>query len=170
MTVRVRDLLAFKNTCPTTHEQFLNGNFVTQKRSHMFLVLAHDQVHEQLNAMVKENGGVIGITEYETAFKRWMVVDREIAKLLNEYDDKHSVNKYLVFLLFSCQKCHWCGRRTWQPLFSGTSTDFYPLDSVVHTIRTAKDIGKTQYHIEDRFIDNIIAFNDTIHKNSLPVF
>ena len=46
MTVHVRDLLTLENTCPTTHEQFLNGNFVTQKTSHKFSALAHDQVHE----------------------------------------------------------------------------------------------------------------------------
>ena len=35
--------------------------------------MAHDQVHEQLNAMVKGDGGVIGITENDHALRRWMV-------------------------------------------------------------------------------------------------
>ena len=71
MTVHVHDLLALEANCPTTHAQFIKGNFVTQKTAHKFSALAHDQVHEQLNAMVKGDGGVIGITENETALRRW---------------------------------------------------------------------------------------------------
>ncbi len=50
MTVHVRDLLALEVNSPTTHAEFLKGHFVTQKTSHKFSALAHDQVHEQLNA------------------------------------------------------------------------------------------------------------------------
>ncbi len=77
MTVHVRDLLALEVNCRTTHPQFLKGNFVTQKTRHKFSALAHDQVHEQLNAMVKGDGGVIGITENKAALTRWMVAGPE---------------------------------------------------------------------------------------------
>jgi len=30
-------------------------------------MMAHDQIHEQLNALVKGDGGIIGITENESA-------------------------------------------------------------------------------------------------------
>jgi len=36
------------------------GNFVTEKTRKKFSTLVHDQVHEQLNAVVKGAGGVIG--------------------------------------------------------------------------------------------------------------
>ena len=52
--------------------------------------MAHGQVHEQLNAMVKGDGGVIGITENEAALKHWMVAGPEVVRLLTEYDGKHS--------------------------------------------------------------------------------
>ena len=92
MTVHVRDLLNLQNTCQAIYAQFLSGNFVTQKSNHKFSALAHDQVHEQLNAMVKGDDGVIGITENEAALKRWMVAGPETTILLNEYDDKHIMN------------------------------------------------------------------------------
>ena len=46
------------------------------------------------------------------------------------------------------------------------------LDSVVNTIETAEDIGKTQYQrfVEKRIDYNVTAFHDTIWKNSLPLF
>ena len=69
MTIHVRDI-ALKIKCPATHAEFLNGNFVTQKTMHKFSALAHDQVQEELNTMVKGDGGVIGITENEASL-RW---------------------------------------------------------------------------------------------------
>ena len=38
--------------------------------------------------MVKGDGGVVCITENEAALKRWMVAGPEIARVLNEYDEK----------------------------------------------------------------------------------
>ena len=93
MTCHVKDLLALKDTCPAVYDKFVKGNFVTQKSQHKISALAHDQVHEQLNAMVKGDGGVIGITENEAALKRWMVAGPEVARLLTEYEVKHSINK-----------------------------------------------------------------------------
>ena len=81
MSFHVKDLLALNVTCPAVYDEFVKGNFVTQKSQHKFSALAHDQVHEQLNAMVKGDGGVIGITENEAALKRWMVAGPEVARL-----------------------------------------------------------------------------------------
>ena len=105
---------------------------------------------------------MICITENETALKRWMVAGPETARLLNEYDDKHSVNKqdterhreqmlsvqnpFLSHVKSVTDVVEEFGNR-----FSETSSDLYTLDtkvimpdSVVYTIRTAEDIGKTQ--------------------------
>ena len=43
--------------------------------------------------MVKGDRGVIGITENETALRRWMVAGPETARLLTEYEEKHSRKK-----------------------------------------------------------------------------
>ena len=51
--------------------------------------MAHDHVHEQLNAMVKGDGGVIGITENDETLRRWMVGGPETARLLLDYSNKH---------------------------------------------------------------------------------
>ena len=42
---------------------------MTQNTGRKLSSLAHDQVHE-LNAIVKGDGGIIGITENEAAFTR----------------------------------------------------------------------------------------------------
>ena len=62
--------------------------------------------------------------------------------------------------------------------FADTSTDLYTLDSkrimpdsVVHTVRTAEETGKAQHQtfVADRLNSNVAAFNDTVHKNNLPL-
>ena len=62
--------------------------------------------------------------------------------------------------------------------FADTHTDLYTLDSnrimpesVVHTIKTAEDTGKAQHQtfVADRLNSNVAAFNDTVHKNNLPL-
>ena len=93
MVIPYKKYIDTPTTYPTIYSEFIKDNFVTQKSQHKFSALDHDQVHEQLNAMVKGDGEVIGITENETALKRWMVAGPEVARLLMEHEDKHSVNK-----------------------------------------------------------------------------
>ena len=62
LTVHVIDLLQLQSRCPEVYADFVGGNFVTRKTSHKLSSLAHDQVHEQQNAIVKGDGGIIGIT------------------------------------------------------------------------------------------------------------
>ena len=90
----VKVSLGLQLTCPTIYAEFQKGNFVTQKTRHKFSSLASDQVHERLNAIVKGDGGIIGITESESALNRWTVGGPELARLLNEYDEKYSDNPF----------------------------------------------------------------------------
>ena len=95
------------------------------------------------------------------ALKRWMIAGPETARMLHEYEEKHSKAKNNTGRhheqIPSVQKhflAHVKGvtdviEELGNP-FSDTSTDLYALDSkvimlnsVVHTIRTAEDLGKT---------------------------
>lgn len=88
LTVHLRDLQELPTDSPGTHCEFIKGNFVTQKSVHKFSALAHDQIHEQQNAIVKGDGGIIGITENEGALRRWLVAGPEIARILTEFEDQ----------------------------------------------------------------------------------
>ena len=83
--VHVNDFISLKNNNPLTHAEFLTGSFVIQKTRRKFSSLAHEQVHEQLNAIVKGDDGIIGLTENEAALTRWTVSGPETARLLMEY-------------------------------------------------------------------------------------
>ena len=91
-SVHVRDLIhvQLECECPKVWSEFLEGHFVTQKTLHKFSMMAHDQIHEQLNAVVKGDSGVIGITEKESALRRWMIAGLEMARIISEISVKHS--------------------------------------------------------------------------------
>ena len=89
LAVHVVDLLHLQKNSEETYQEFLKGNFVTQKTCNKFSAMAHDQVHEQLNAMVKGDGGVIGITENDGTLRRWSVAGPETARVLSEYTEIH---------------------------------------------------------------------------------
>ena len=51
-----------------------------------FLATAIDQAHEHANAVIKSDGGAIGITEDASALRRWMVAGPEVSRLVVEYE------------------------------------------------------------------------------------
>ena len=67
-SVHVRDLMRLEGESPMVWNEFLKGHFVTQKTLHKFSIMAHDQIHEQLNAVMKGDGG---ITENATLDDCW---------------------------------------------------------------------------------------------------
>ena len=48
---------------PQVAQEFQNGKFVAHKSSRQFSAVAIDQAHEQANAVIKGDGGAIGVTE-----------------------------------------------------------------------------------------------------------
>ena len=48
--------------------------------------MAIDQAHEQNNAVIKGDGGAIGVTEDPSALRRWMVAGPEISRLVANYE------------------------------------------------------------------------------------
>ena len=55
-----------------------------------------DQTHEQANAVIKGDGGAVGVTENPSALRRWMVSGPEVSHLVAQYDAvsqaKHAIN------------------------------------------------------------------------------
>lgn len=49
--------------------------------------MAIDQCHEQSNAVVKGDGGMIGLTQDEHALRLWMVSGPEVARVIKELED-----------------------------------------------------------------------------------
>ena len=60
------------NLDPKLNAEFEKGNFTVHKSPRLFSSIAIDQAHEQNNALVKSDGGAIGLTE--DAMRRWTIM------------------------------------------------------------------------------------------------
>ena len=86
LPVHIRDMLSLTAKHPDVSVQFEAGKFVVHKTQRVFSSIAIDQAHEQNNAIVKGDGGAIGLTENPSALARWMVAGPEISRVANEFE------------------------------------------------------------------------------------
>ena len=86
ISVHLRDMMLLSHVHPQVHAEFLKGHFTVKKTNHSFSKIAIDQAHEQNNAIVKEDGGAVGLTESPAALQRWMVSGPEMARLINDFE------------------------------------------------------------------------------------
>ncbi len=56
-------MVLLKDNHPGLHTEFMNGHFIFYKTSRKFPAMALDQAHEQNNALIKGDGGAIGLAE-----------------------------------------------------------------------------------------------------------
>lgn len=86
LPIHLKDMVSLEQTHPGVFHEFQLGKFVVHKTHREFSSIAIDQAHEQANAVVKGDGGAIGITEDPSALRRWMVSGPEISQLINQYE------------------------------------------------------------------------------------
>ncbi|CAB4003814.1 Hypothetical predicted protein [Paramuricea clavata] len=86
LPVHIRDMQELPIKHPDVYDKFINGFFVVHKTHKRFSAIAPDQAHEQENAVVKGEGGAVGLTENPGALKRWMISGPEIARIVSEFE------------------------------------------------------------------------------------
>ena len=86
LPVHLLDMRRLTQTSPDVASKFEEGFFTVQKSSRNFSCMAIDQAHEQNNAIVKGEGGAVGLTENPNALRRWMMAGPELARLVNEFE------------------------------------------------------------------------------------
>ena len=84
--IHLRDMMSLDQQHPDVAREFHKGNFVIHKSRREFSALAIDQAHEHNNAVIKGDGGAIGLTEDESALRRWMVAGPEVSGLVARYE------------------------------------------------------------------------------------
>lgn len=86
LPIHLRDMVPLEQTHPEVFHEFQLGKFVVHKTHREFSSIAIDQARGQANAVVKGDGGAIGITEDLSALRRWMVSVPEVSQLVNQYE------------------------------------------------------------------------------------
>ena len=87
LSVHIRDMSLIHAKHPAVFQQFKAGLFVARRTQQPFSSIALDQLHEQMNAQVKGDGGAIGLTENANALRRWMVAGPETARMVKEFEE-----------------------------------------------------------------------------------
>ena len=91
LPVHLRNMMTLEQQHPEVAKEFYKGNFVVHKSRREFSALAIDQAHEQNNAVIKGDGGAVGLTEDPGALRRWMVAGPELSSLIVRYENMSGV-------------------------------------------------------------------------------
>ena len=86
LPLHLRDMCSLDQKVPHVASEFKKGLFTVNKSPKRVSSIAIDQAHEQNNAMVKGEGGAVGLMENPNAFRRWMLSGPEMARLVNEFE------------------------------------------------------------------------------------
>ena len=110
------------------------GTLQVNKTTHMFSNLAIDQPHDQRNAVVKDDGGAVGLTECSATLKRWMFIDQRwhLSLLTLKYESiAHCASaRSAEDIHLRCDVSKICDRRIWQYISRNhCSSDILVLDT-----------------------------------------
>ena len=84
--VHLRDMVALPMKHPGVAREFRAGNFTVRKTKNVFSSIPIDQAHEQNNALLKGDGGAVGVTDNRSALLHWMVAGPEVARAIESYE------------------------------------------------------------------------------------
>ena len=86
LSIHLHDTEILHQTDPQIFDEFpRDGNFVISRTQHAFSLIRINQHHEQLNKDIKDDGGIIGLTENKDQFNRWLVCTPKVARAITEF-------------------------------------------------------------------------------------
>ena len=92
--VHLFDLMTLSSTFPDVYKSFMEGNFSFQKINRVFSKIAIDQVHEQNNDLIKNNGGATHLLNRadSVSLEKWEITTPELTRLISDFEDNFFVN------------------------------------------------------------------------------
>ena len=192
LPVHIVDMINLIKTHPGVYSEFMNGHFAVQKTNKVFSAISIDQCHEQMNKLVKGEGGAVGLTEDPQALERWMVAGPEISRLILEFENSiqtlesptsnrhHEQNLNTQKTFAKDVKALVATFEEMGNPFLEDNGDLLTLDTkiimseeVIETVNTIEKNGQKQFNT---FISERItatqnnSLSNTITKNNYPLF
>ena len=190
LSVHIKDMLELQEKHPALLQSFVDGKFTVTKTSHAFSAISLDQAHEQNNALVKGEGGAVGLTESPSALLRWMVAGPEIARVVQEFQDgvhikqdnrdidHHEMSgasqkRFTTHVESLVEAIDEMGNP-----FIEQSNDIICLStkaiadqSVQATVNKVRSLGESQYteFVKERLVTREKSIKDAIPQNRLPL-
>ena len=187
----MKDLIELETTAPSIYQKFIAGDFAICKTQRPFSAIRIDQAHLQNNAVVKGDGGVIGLTENSDALRRCNIVGPLLSELINEFEidlESNSTPKNLkhheqyVFFEKKFLEKVTSVRDSFNEFgnpYSDDSSEMFILDSkevvlpdIVEKMLKAESTGLEMYKkfIEERFVNRTVSLDVAITRQNLPLF
>ena len=190
MPVYLRDMAELSTKHPQIAKEFNEGNFTVQKTNRVFSAIAIDHAHEQNNALIKGDGGAVGLTDNPPALRRWMIAGPEVARVIQEFhDQQHCGGKVDTRHHEQTPSIQAAFAKDVRSLvsaiedlgnpFEEESTDLLVLDTKeitdhisVEAVQNAQKIGQGQFQAftTERLIERSKSIDDVIHRNKLKLF
>ena len=187
LSVHYRDMCVLQSTHPSVFKYFIGGSFVVHKTTKLFSSIALYHCHEQVNAIVKGEGGAVGLTENPAALRRWMVAGPELSRMVQEFEGGNSSkeenvthheqkpavqNAFSKDVLNTVSSYEELGNpflEEGENLMAIHTKDIMD-DAVVRTVCNARKIGEEQFNlfIKERFVDRSKPVTYPLKKNNLP--
>ena len=191
LSVHIRDLSALLQQHQSLAMEFQSGKFVIYKSNNRFSAIALDQGQEQNIGLLKGTSGVIGLTENQSAFRRWQVGAPELVRIVEEFEESlkgnhrnekihHHEQTSSIQETFHNQVSSLVTviKDMGNP-FEENSDDLLVLHSrdildmdVVTTVYNVEDIGQKAFQEfwQERFIDRSKTVTHVIPKNNILLF
>src|SRR6218665_1789141 len=189
MSVHLRDMSTLKQTHPDVASEFEASHFTISKCNRKFSNISIDQAHEQLNALIKGDGGAVGLTESDAALSRWVIAGPEVIRILQEFecsinsdseDRKHHEQKpsYQRRFKVDVKNLIEVLDEMGNVYSESDASDLFSLDThtladktVCTTVTTAFELGNKQMEnfFKERLQGNV-SILEPLHRNKLPLF
>lgn len=190
LSVHIRDMSSLHLKHPEVFKQFCEGAFVVQKTSRTFSTIALDQAHEQCNALVKGDGGAVGLTNNPNGLRRWTIGGPEISRMLKQFEDQLPARcKPTAGHLEEIESLQKTFKAELKALvtsfeelgnpFKEDTSDLIALDiknvmptEVIETVKHIRDNGCIQYNtfVEERFLAQEKTITYPIKRNQFVLF
>ena len=186
LSVHYRELCELPTKHPTVFAEFMERAFVVHKTKKLFSSIALDHAHEQINAVVKGDGGAVGLTKNPAALRRWMVAGPELSRIIEEFEVIYTVEnskhheqtpaiqdafaKDVVNLVSSIEDLDNHFDESGEELVTMHTKEIMS-EEVVNTIRNARNIGEQQLQtfLKERFKEKKKPLSEPIKKNNFPL-
>ncbi|XP_052123378.1 uncharacterized protein LOC127749403 [Frankliniella occidentalis] len=190
LPIHLRDLINLEKHHPELWNAFQKGYFVAAKSSRRFSTISLDQAHEQLNATLKGNGGVVGLTDSPSALLNWILFAPEIADIVDKFEqntfnfdpdsDAHHFDTESARSNFLRDKTalEEYFENTGNP-FAEEGINLYNFDTrrcasadVVDTFLNLEAKGNEQYlkYTQERLVTGEVSIHAPIKQNKFPTF
>ena len=187
LPVHLRDMCTLEERHPAVHKAFHEGQFVGQKSLCPFSKLALDQTYEQLIDVLKDDGGIIGLTEDPAALRRYMTAGPELSRLIQEFErpvsnkyTKHheQYSKFQNTFLIHVTKMNESFSNLGNPFIEDSgqlidlATSAVMTDDIILCIRQVTKHGCTKYEefFEDRISTQKKTWTSTLKRMNLSLF